>query len=203
MNDLLKHAGVRKPKSYTDNSGTGLIRVYTGKLVRPLDLKPSDVDILDIAHSLARQCRFAGHVDTFYSIAQHSILVSHHAGESSGDPMIALWGLLHDAAEAYLTDFPQPIKHFPGFARQYIAAEKRAMASVVKRFKLRPEKEPDIIRYWDKVLVCTELRDFLHSPGAQQYDVPLLDSRLEAWDIDAAEAEFHREFQRLTGILSF
>ena len=41
------------------------------------DPRPEDVHIEFIAHSLARLCRFAGHVNVpMYSVAEHSVRVS-------------------------------------------------------------------------------------------------------------------------------
>lgn len=59
-------------------------------------------DIEDIAHSLGMMCRYNGHVRHFYSVAEHSVIVSLLMKELKlGDP----WeGLLHDGAEAYLPD---------------------------------------------------------------------------------------------------
>src|ERR1700683_336889 len=82
------------------------IVTFSGRRFYVLDPRPSDVRIEDIAHSLSLQCRFNGHVKNFYSVAQHSVLVSERC-----DPADALYGLLHDASEAYIGDMSAPLKH--------------------------------------------------------------------------------------------
>lgn len=77
----------------------------------PLDLKPADVVLPDLALALAHTCRFSGHVERFYSVAQHSIAVSHLVAARGHDARTQLQALLHDAAEPYLLgDLPGPIK---------------------------------------------------------------------------------------------
>lgn len=66
--------------------------------------------IADIAHSLSMLCRYNGHCRHFYSVAEHSVLVSLLMEEFDlGDPFE---GLMHDATEAYLSDIPAPFKQF-------------------------------------------------------------------------------------------
>jgi len=72
-------------------------------------MKESDVEIEDIAHALSMLCRYNGHVDQFYSVAQHSVLVAEQFEHYNGQEG-ALAALLHDAAEAYVGDMISPIK---------------------------------------------------------------------------------------------
>ena len=44
------------------------IRTYTSKLIDLTAIAPSDIDIVDIAHSLSNLCRFNGHSRKFYSV---------------------------------------------------------------------------------------------------------------------------------------
>ena len=87
------------------------IDTYTGHFFWVLDPRPEEVYINDIAHALSLMCRFNGLCSEFYSIGQHSIIVSDHCPKE-----LKLYGLLHDAAEAYVSDVPTPVKKcLPGF----------------------------------------------------------------------------------------
>ena len=81
------------------------IETYTGKKVYPLRPDEETLCVEDIAHALALTCRFGGHCSEFYSVAQHSCLVSDLCPDG-----LKLAGLMHDAAEAYLGDVVSPIK---------------------------------------------------------------------------------------------
>src|ERR1035437_6905662 len=86
----------------------GWIQTFSGRKFHPLAARAADVDVRDIAHALALKCRFNGHCRYFYSVAEHSVRVS-RVLEKVGTRE-AMWGLMHDAAEAYLADLGGPIK---------------------------------------------------------------------------------------------
>jgi hypothetical protein len=96
----------------------GWMQTFTGRQFFPMDPRPEEVDPTDIAHALSLLCRYNGHVDRFYSVAEHCVHLSYVV-----PPEHALWALLHDATEAYVGDMISPLKiHMPG----YRAAEDRA-----------------------------------------------------------------------------
>lgn len=88
----------------------GAISTWTGGAIEPLDPCPCEVRLEDIAHALSRLCRYNGHVEHFLSVARHSIWVSERVWSQTGSATLALQGLLHDGAEAYLSDVPRPVK---------------------------------------------------------------------------------------------
>ncbi len=89
------------------------IETYTGRAVRPLHSHVEDISIIDIAHALSNQCRYAGHTEFFYSTAQHCCLLADYvAKDRKGTALDCLQILLHDSAEAYLVDIPRPVKQF-------------------------------------------------------------------------------------------
>ncbi len=135
-------------------------QTFTGRKVYLHSLKPSDVDIKDIAHSLAMQCRYTGHTKKFYSVAQHSVLVSELC-----DRKDALWGLLHDGSETYLGDIARQVKHSAEL-EGYRKWEKFLTGVIAERFHLCPE-EPKSVKVVDKVLLGIECVDLMSplTPG--------------------------------------
>src|ERR1035441_3905993 len=118
------------------NMSRAFINLFSGMRFWPLEPDPEKVCIEDIAHALSCQCRFGGHSSKFYSVAEHSVSVSKLCA-----PEDALWGLLHDASEAYLVDVPRPLKELPEFAA-YREAERRLQRVIVERFDLSPNQPP-------------------------------------------------------------
>lgn len=84
-----------------------------------LDMTNNRFDVEEIAHALAHLCRFSGHCKEFYSVAQHSVIVSRLAGNGHH-----MGGLFHDAGEAYLGDITTPLKQLlPNYQRITSAVE--------------------------------------------------------------------------------
>jgi 5'-deoxynucleotidase YfbR-like HD superfamily hydrolase len=177
------------------------IETYSGLTFAPLKPIFADIRIADIAHALANQGRFSGHTRFRYSVGQHSVLVSELL-EVLGHPHpVQLWGLLHDASEAYLVDLPTPLKRHPVFGRIYRAAEKRVQRAVCVRFGL-PVREPAAVTEADRVLLATEVRDQMHGkrPYWKKITAKPMPDRIRPWMSGVVEYEFLRRFKELGGV---
>jgi 5'-deoxynucleotidase YfbR-like HD superfamily hydrolase len=149
--DFLEYS---KSNNYAYNPKDAWIQTYSGRRFTPTNPNPDAIVIQDIAHSLSMQCRFSGHVKKFYSVAQHSVLVSYICNHED-----ALWGLMHDATEAYLVDVPRPLKRSGKFDA-YLEFEATMQIAICKRFNL-PGKEPPSVKMADTLLLATEARDLM------------------------------------------
>lgn len=174
------------------------IQTYTGRAFDLLNPKPADVCLDDVAHALARLGRFTGHAKGFYSVAQHCWHVSQMV-----PPECALWGLLHDAAEAYVGDVSAPLKwamrHLGGKAHPFYTIEKRVEAAVLDHFGLVGE-EPAAVKEADLRMLMTEARELL-GPTPRPWSIPYepYDMGLIALPPDDAERFFRARFAELTG----
>lgn len=196
---LTKYDNMTPPPGYKGPARKGgWIQCFSGHPFWPLDPRPEDIRGEDIAHALAHQCRFAGHCETFYSVAEHCIRASFIVPEED-----ALWALLHDAPEAYLVDLPRPIKHSPGLAGSYQRIERNLMAMVCQVFDLPPE-EPESVKAADLQLLETEFRDLMDSHGdGPLYSVGVEPLEERIYPLPSAEVEgvFTRRLLELTGSL--
>lgn len=174
------------------------IFTHTGRLVDPLNMTAEDVDIQDIAHALGNQCRYSGHCDTFYSVAQHSILMADMAKMEGVSLETQLKCLLHDAAEAYLSDIPRPLKHLEGFAF-YREAEDALLDVIFERFGLAPGMSP-LLHYYDQVMLVTEQRDLMPpaaSEGGKWFEVPEWNRVIVGWSPYDAKLAFLATYDNL------
>jgi hypothetical protein len=173
------------------------IQTYTGKIVYLFEPKSEDIDIVDIAHALALQCRYGGNCRTFYSVAEHSVRMSRIMFDVM--PHLALTALLHDASEAYVQDVVQPMKHAMNAvgSRFYVFAEAAYEKLISEVFDLY-YPVPEEIKLLDRMMGATERRD-LHDSQEHDWnlDTKPLSTRIDPWAWQTAERAFLLEYQRL------
>lgn len=180
------------------------IQTFSGRAFFPLSPQSGMIRIEDIAHALALKCRFTGHTREFYSVAQHSVLVSYEVS-----PAAAMWGLLHDAGEAYLPDVARPIKDLVIFKNpnrsamfqfdEFEEIENRILCAVGEYAGLA-WPPPAEIKNVDTRMLATERRDLM-TPTALDWgaiaDVEPFAETITPLDWREAEAGFLRRFEQI------
>lgn len=155
-------------------------RMLSGRRLDLLDPAPSDVEIEDIAHGLARVARWNGQTlgPHAFSVAQHSVLVEDIARAlyPEWNAQERLAALLHDAAEYVIGDLISPFKAALGF--DYKAFEIRLMEAIHARFDLAPQLSAGIetgIKQADRVAAyyeATRLAGFSADEARQFFGTP-------------------------------
>ena len=167
------------------------IQVFKGGIFHVFDPRPDEIDIEDIAHALALVCRWNGHCRSHLSVAQHCVLVSRLCPAAH-----RLWGLLHDGAEAYLGDLPDPIKRVVPAFRE---AEDRILRVIAEKFGLCWPMPPEV-RQADKEILLAEKRDWV-TPCRVPWTASgftAAEERITPWTPERAERVFLTEFRLLT-----
>ncbi len=169
---------------------------YTGTVSRgrfyPLDPRADEIFIVDIAAGLSKQCRFNGHVDRFYSVAEHSVIAS----TLTQDANLARWLLMHDAPEAYIGDMVRPLK---AVIPQFQQIEDKIMRAIADRFGLYGDMPSDV-KTFDNIMCSTEKRDLI--PGSPPWNAmpePITGLEIPEREVGPEEAKlmFMRRFFEL------
>lgn len=176
------------------------IQTYTGRKFEFFNCKPEDLAIKDIARALSHICRFTGHVKQYYSVAQHSVLVS----EQAKNPFL---GLMHDASEAFIGDMSRPLKHSLGKTSRYHDADHhitRAMELRWRQLGVVTAEDKDDLKNVDMRMLVTEAYDLLEGgphPGWQinQQTHPRYEFTITPWHPEEAMQRFLLRFQQLSG----
>ena len=124
----------------------------------------SEINIVDIASAISRQCRFTGHLlphIDHYSVAEHSVLVSALLKDMGASPQLQFAGLMHDAAEAYLADIAAPFKRELG---DYYTAEAKVEKRIHKKYGINLSKDDKaLLKKADWIALWIEARQIVCS----------------------------------------
>lgn len=165
------------------------IETYSGHKLDVFNINKEAIDIVDIAHALSMACRFNGHLKQFLSVAEHSIIVASMVEEQH-----QLAALLHDAAEAYITDVPRPIKQMLPEINKIDAVLTEA---IFKKFGCEYPINPEIIAV-DRELCLAEARDSNMDTDSWGETYAHLEHTPFHWSPVQAEKYFLKMFYELT-----
>lgn len=198
MNYSIYPKKIKKNGNDMKDSKHWWIETYTGKKFHYLDLKPEQFDILDIAKALSKICRYAGHLERFLSVAEHSVNVASLIEDTEAKK----WGLLHDAAEAYTSDIPRPLKWM---VSEIEDIEKNIQLKIIDVFNI-PITSNIIkeVRRADQIMLITEREQLKPNmiPWGYYEDIEPVDMIIRCVNPADAEMLFLENFAKIfkTGI---
>jgi hypothetical protein len=182
-----------------------IMQTYSGEMIDLENPKMHQIKILDIAHSLSNLCRFSGATLDFYSVAEHSILGSDEyvlmsickdEDEANKRKQEAFAFLLHDGAEAYMTDLPRPIKQYhPSFS----AIEQRLQDMIFECFGVAEDVNLQAIKDMDNSMIAMEKeRCYIHDREWTEKLPDPANVKPAFWTPDQAKDLFLKRFKELS-----
>lgn len=176
------------------------IQLASGRALPLLDPGPRDVDLRAYVHGVAHLCRFVGHAQSFYSVAQHLCLV-HDAAGMAARPH----ALLHDLHEAAIGDVSAPMKAalramHPDAGAAFAELERRHEAAVHEAVGLpfpAPDRVAAEVKTLDRRALATECRDLMRGVPPFLRDTAPLPRVVRPWAPARAAEEWLKRFDDL------
>jgi 5'-deoxynucleotidase YfbR-like HD superfamily hydrolase len=181
-------------------------RMLSGRRLDILDPSPVDVELVDIAHGLARVARWNGQTrgDYPFSVAQHSVLVLEifTAMTPEADAKGRLYALLHDAPEYVMGDIISPFKAAMG--GNYKDVENRLLGAIHLHFGLNAaapvavgrqiKKADKEAAYHEAVQLADfeieEARKFFGEPSLAAFELDRFEQLIRPWPTGEAHDRF-------------
>jgi len=174
------------------------IATYTGKKFHLVNPRLEDIDIQDIAHGLAMQCRWTGQCKFHYSIAQHSYYCSF-----IGPDKEAFNRLMHDSSEAYIGDMNRPLKYYTEAGDAYRRVEHPLQKLIAERFGFAVV-EPVSVKQADNLMLYAEKNQIMNVPFEAsdfqcggKIDTTPASITIERWSPEQAKKMFLDRFEEL------
>lgn len=167
----------------------GPMNTISGVLLDPANVGPEDIRLYDIAHPLSFICRGTGQVKHFLSVGQHCINCAKEAEGRGYSDRVILACLLHDGAEAYVSDVIRPVKVLlEGFQE----VEEAFQSAIYEHFGLGDltEEELELVHVIDDAMLWNEAKElFAH---VDDLEPPLLSTlpNFKVRPFKAVEDEF-------------
>lgn len=171
----------------------GYIGLENGRLVNPFD-PPEDIwqDVFGCAGALSKVTRYNGNTTAFYSVAQHSVLLS----EAVPSHLVRA-ALIHDMPEWLIGDLPRPVKElFPEFKE----LEKELQKKVFKFFGV-PQEHIDELEPYDLAICVDEMEQLMPKvPAEFRPQCPPLGVEIVSWSPDLARMNFMNRYKEVFNV---
>jgi len=178
-----------------DNRAT-LSGCYGGALFDLLNPDPRAVDFGVIAEHLSKINRFRGATIAPYSVAQHSVIVADHL-----PPEMRVYGLLHDAHEAYIGDVSAPTEAALVLLGMTAALDilRANIDAAIWQAAMVPPPPPEIaarVHAVDRMACKSEARDLIPFADPADYGPwPMLNRTIKPLPWDRAHEAFLRALE--------
>lgn len=168
----------------------GPMNTISGVLLDPKHVKADDIRLYDIAHPLSFICRGVGQVRHFLSVGQHCINCAKEAEGRGYSDRVILACLLHDGAEAYVSDIIRPVKVL---LENFDEIEDRFQEAIYEHFGLGDltAEERELVHLIDDAMLWNEAKElFAH---VDELEPPLLSTipNFKVRDFQDVENEFN------------
>ncbi len=168
---------------------------YSKVSFQPIKPKEDKINIKDISHALSLMCRGNGHLNHFYSVAQHSVNCCKEAKMRGYSNKVQLICLLHDASEAYLADIIRPVKPH---LENYLEIEERLQTVIYKKFIKEEVTKEELLKMKeiDDEVLFWELYTLMDDENFKEKKVSdIIDTNLKSFE--EIETEFLNLFNEL------
>lgn len=175
------------------------IYTFSGKQLDASELFPQGISIEDISMSLSQQCRYNGHTNGFYSVAEHCVHLVNCAREAGQSINLQKYLLLHDATEAYIGDV---VYHLKAILPEFKALEDKIWEVILKAFDLKTtDYEVTLVTYLDRCICIDEMYQLMPyiDPVLLEKGYQPLHIETQCWPPERARLEFMKQFDRLFG----
>lgn len=174
-------------REQTEEENSVWMQCYSGTMFHMLDPKPEEMLLIDIAHGLSNICRYNGQCKSFYSVAEHSVWVSHVVPYS-----LRKAALLHDMSEAWIGDMTRSLKHS---MRKYLRVEEKIMMCGAQKFGFDWPLHP-LVKEADNTVLANEVPYCVGTQTRKWYlpNPPSPYVNIEFWTPEKARARFLERF---------
>lgn len=156
-----------------------------------------EVTIEQIATGLGNTCRYNGQVRRFYSVAEHSVLLSQYFRDQGYPKSMQVFALMHDSSEAFIGDI---VYHLKSEIPEFKVMEWRIIEKIFDKFSIYPSTdEEEALHQADRRIcidemynLCKNIDPVLFEKGYQPLHV-----EIQALPPEEAIASFIIEAHRL------